>query len=197
MIVGRGTARYSTNSAFNRSAPSRSIRKIRKTCGSALVSRGRATAFPLARESISRPMAVKRGRGLAWRNPSALRRSKLARQTAIWYSLRFLAPCGAIRRTAVCTKPRMAARHGSKFSRERIFRRVAQTWQSTPRIPISCSLRCGISGAKAGSTAPVATVRPRPRRADCSVPLTAEIPGPRSRPMRTRVSQRNRMAGSR
>ena len=79
---GTDFARYLTSSRCNRSALSRSIRRIRKMSGSEPVNRGRATAFPLATESISQPMAVKRGNTQAWENRNALREWSLIRGTA-------------------------------------------------------------------------------------------------------------------
>ena len=189
----RGIARYLTNKQCNRSAPSRSTRRIRKTFGSALVNRGRATACPLATESTSPPMAANHGRALAWRNRNASHGLRLIQETATRCSPRFPARCGAIRPTAVCTKQPMAARRGSKSSRARIFRPVAPMSRLIRVIPISCLPRCGISGAKAGNTARAAQFRRRLQPVDCSVRPMVAILGRRLQSRLTKVSQRNRM----
>ena len=194
-IAGRGIARYLTNSLCNRSAPSRSIRRIRKTSGSGLANPGRATAFPLATESISQPMAARRGRTLVWKNRSAFRGSSLIREAATLSSSLCPARCGATRPTAVFIKQPMAARLGSKFSRARIFRLVVRILQWIRPVPTSCSPRCGISGAKAGSTAPAAKVPRRLQRAGCFARRMAAIHGRKLRLGPTKVSRKNHMAG--
>jgi hypothetical protein len=98
---------------------------------------------------------------------------------------------GAIRLIAASTKPLTAAKRGTKFSKPQIFRLVAPMWRSIPRIQISCLQRCGISGAKAGSTVQVAQVLRRLRPADCFALRTPGTPGRRLRRKSTRVFRRN------
>ena len=76
---------------------------------------------------------------------------RLIQETATRFSRRCPAHYGAIRPIAVCTKRPMAARRGNKSSKARIFRPAAPTSRSIRAIPTSCSRRCGISGAKAGT----------------------------------------------
>jgi len=193
MTAERGIARYLTNKRCNRSAPSRSTRRVRKTFGSALVNRGRATACPLVMESTSPPMAANRGRVLAWKNRNASRALRLIRGIATRCSPRCPARCGAIRQTAVSTKRPTAARRGSKSSRARTFRPVVPMSRLTRAIRISCLPRCGIFGGKAGNTAREAQYRRRRQPADCSVPPMVETLGRRLQSRTTKVFQRNRM----
>ena len=68
------TSRSSTNSRCNRSAPSHSIRRTRRTSGSERANRGRATAFRSATESTNPPMAARPGHKSACQTRSALRK---------------------------------------------------------------------------------------------------------------------------
>src|SRR5207247_9556200 len=86
---------------------------------------------------------------------------------------------------------------GRDDSKDRIFLPVAQISQSIRRILTSCLPPRGISGVKAGSTAPAAKVLPRLRPVDCFGPQTGAILGLRSRLRPINVSLRNRMGASR
>ena len=156
--VGRDTGPYSTNNLRNRSAQSRSIQRIRRTSGLGPVNRGRATAFQLATGSTNQPTAVKHGRIPVWKSPSALQRLQSAQRTATRSLPRCRVRSGAIRRIAGFTKRPTAAKRGAKFSKDKIFRPAALMSPLIRKIRTSCSRRCGISGAKGGSTVQVAKV---------------------------------------
>ncbi len=108
----------------NRSAPSRSIRRIRKTFGSAPVKRGRAIACPLATESTNPPMAAKHGRALDWRNPNASDELRLIQETATRSSPQFPARYGAIRRSRSVQNNRWRQNVAASFKRRESFDRV-------------------------------------------------------------------------
>src|ERR1041385_7644550 len=100
MTAVRDIAQYLTSKRCNRLEPLRSTRRIQQMSGSALVNRGRATAYPLVMESINQPMAANHGRTLGWRNRNASHASRSIQGTATQCLLRCRAPYGAIRQIA-------------------------------------------------------------------------------------------------
>ncbi len=157
--AARATSRSSTSNRCNRSARSRSIPRIRRTSGSARANRGRATASRSATESTSRPMAARPGPIPGCRIRSASPRSSSVPRAATRFSRPCRARSGAIRRIAASTRRPMAARPGtSRSQRRQPFHRLFRHRARSRRPEQHVRRPCGISGAKAGPSAPAATV---------------------------------------
>ena len=112
--AARRSSRSSTSSPCSRSAPSRSIRRIRRPSGSAPASPGRATASRSATASTSPSTAARTGRTWASATPSASRRSSSIPRRPTPSTPARRASSGATATSAASTRRPTAARPGRR-----------------------------------------------------------------------------------
>ncbi len=168
--AARPSSRSSTSSRCSRSAPSRSIRRIRRPSGSAPARRGRATASRSATASTSRPTAARPGR--TWACKDSERIAKIARRpdaTATPSTPACPASSGATATTAASTRRPTAARPGRKVLEGReSLDRLLDDRRWTRRTRRRSTPACGTSAARAGRSAPAATAGRAERQRLCS-----------------------------
>ena len=189
--VARIIGRSSMNNRCNRSARSRSIRRTRRTSGSARVNRGSAIASRLATAFTNQPTAERPGTSRACQTRNAFRRSSLVRRAATRFMRRSRARSGAIRPIAVFTRRPTAARPGARFSKVSNLSTARRPSRWIRRTRTSSSPGSGISGAKAGPIVPAAkrlTILPA---VGSFARPTAAPPGRKSLRKQTKVFRRN------